>query len=342
MSGLLSFLALACQASPVSLTFRDGAFLVGGSGNVSVVPVRQAPSETPGLDRKNQRWTSRVADSVLTFDTSGLTIVRGGQRSVTRLSSVPTSGKVATKESNEALLKLVADGVRRLEVSAMSGVEILESKVYLLARWEDKDGQTWLEALMVIDLAEPRPLARLIDRLPGGSFAAGVVDDVLASQDGELWALYKKGSQFGMARFKLDQPGPPATVMFGPVVERARISPTGRFVWAHSSTRHGTVVIGFVDMESDGYIEGAEVRGRVAGFFEPAVAKVRTSAGTILVNLATGAQWQAPSDCAVRQTPAGLLVWAPPSGPKRAALHDPHGRILATWVQAAPAQARGG
>ncbi|MCW5940000.1 MAG: hypothetical protein KF884_10220 [Fimbriimonadaceae bacterium] len=336
MTGLFALVALVSQSSPNTLSYQDGAFLVGGSGNTVVVPIRQPATDTAGLDRKNQRWSAQIAGKTLTFDSNGLTIAQGAKKSISRLSSVPTSGKIATKESNEALLKLVADGVRRLEVTALSGVEIIGTKAYLLARWEDKSRNPWLEALLVVDLADAKPQASLIDRLPGFSYAVGLVDDVLAAREDELWALSQKGSQFSLAKFKVGQPGPPAVVPLGPTVERARISPSGRYVWTHTSTRQRTVMIGYADIETQEFVQAAEVRGQVTGFFEPAYSRVKTAKGTALINLFTGAQWEIAADAAVRQTSAGLLVWAPSGEPKRATLHDPHGRVVSLWAQASP------
>jgi hypothetical protein len=146
-----------------------------------------------------------------------------------------------------------------------------------------------------------------------------------------------------LAKFKVGQPGARAVGPLGPTVERARISPSGRYVWTHTTTRQRTVMIGYADLESQEFVQAAEVRGQVTGFFEPAYARVKTAKGTTLINLFTGAHWEIAADAAVRQTSTGLLVWAPSTDPKRATLHDPHGRVVSLWAQAPPpSPSRGG
>lgn len=319
---------LGAQASPAKVAFQDGAFVVSGPLGSEIVAIQKpTPGEDP-IDRKLGRFRTTVQGKTVTFDAKGLTVTQ--KKAVTsRLKSVPTSGKVATKESNAELMKLVAEGRRKLEVSALSGWELLGDDLYLLLRWDDSQKKPWFEALMVMDMSKPAPEARLVGKFSCLSFGQGPVDDVLVSKEGHF--LIVGNGPDGLVLSRLSKDGARHDDKLGSSVSKAKFLPDVRTAWALTSTSYGTNVVGYFETDNPVLHTVSEFRGRMKGILEPAYAVFDTPTGLSMVNMLSGAIKAMPKDSDQRQTANGLLLWTPSVKPTRAELLDSSFRRLAEW-----------
>jgi len=331
MFGTFIFSAVVAQVTPPSVTFDKGAFKVSGGLGQEVVSIDGLKGKTDVVDRSKGRFKLSSAGKVVTFDSAGLTISEKGRSAVSKMAGVPTSGKIATKESNQVLMQMVADKERKLEVSALSGWELIDKTLYMLFRWEDTAKKPWLEALMKIDLTEKKPLARLVGCFEGLSFANARVEDVLIRRADKLALLSNKGETFGVSKFSLD--GKTSTFdSLGVSVGKAKFNDDDATAWTLTPTDYGTNIIGVADLDQSGYHVVSEIRGKMIGVSAPGYARYKTAVGLRMVNLLTGAQMDVQPESGQRQTANGLLMWAPATNPKTATLFDPSFRKLAEWT----------
>ncbi len=338
VSALLLLTAFG-QATTPKLTFQGGAFVVNGASGPEKVLLSTARPAT-GLDRSRGRLTLTLEKKTVTFDARGLTFAVKGTNYTNRLQAVPVSGKIATKESNEALIRAVKDGSRKLEVSALSGWAVQGKELFLLVRWDDKSGKPWLEALVKVDMGSPRPKPDLVGKFDGLSYARGVVDDVLRIKDGTLWFLAGKEDSFGVASMKTDGSDAVHKRMGDPVA-KAELLPGDSTAWTLTPSAYGTSILGFATLDKNEYHLVAEVRGQMRSIVPPCLAEYRSANGEEVVSLRTGALTSMDANAEWRATSSGLLCWWPAKAPTKAVLYDDDFRKLATWDSRAKAATLG-
>lgn len=335
MVGAFVIANLVGQVTPPKLTFRDGAFVVAGAAGVENVSLKQPSEAKSAIDVSKGRFLLKVGSATVWFDSKGLALNEGKRKSVTRLTSVPTSGKIATKESNAELMDLVARKDRSLAVSALSGYEMVDRTLYLLARWEDKDKKPWLEALVKIDTSQSPMRTELVGKLPGRSFGQGVVDDVLFQRGKNLAVLANSEDSFGIARMPLDG-SPPVFEPYGDAVGKAKLTEDGASAWTLTPTAYGTNIVGIADLDQSSYNVVSEFRGKMTSIEGASFALYKVGTKQRLINLKTGAITEIESSSGLKPTSNGLLVYSPVREPVKAQLMDSHFRRLAEWT--APAE----
>lgn len=326
----LSTLLVMAQTSVPKIDFKDGVFVVSGARGTEKVPIAGTKPVSGPLDAKLTRFRYASEGKTVWFDKNGIAYSQKGFRWRSTLRAVPTSGKVATKESNEELVRLLKEGQRKLDVSALSGWAVVDKQVYLLARWDDASKRPWLEALVSIDLSQKRPEPKLAAKWPGLSFATGVVDSALVTKDGALASLANGPENFGRAEFHI-QSGETMFEPLGPRVSKARFVPGTQTVWTLTPTSYGTNLLGLVNVGANSLRTVAEVRGKMKGVVNPAVAQYVGVDGPRWLNLHTGAETAGTMDSQAWGTSNGILVWSPSHDPKSADLFDGSFRKLATW-----------
>ncbi|MBS1723605.1 MAG: hypothetical protein JSS66_11695 [Armatimonadetes bacterium] len=330
MLGAFLLSVLAQQANPPKVTFQDEGFVVSGALGTEIVPLAPKKKLADPVDRSKGTFVLIVKDTKVVFGNKGLSLSRKGFSSTNDLHLVPTSGKIATKDSNAELIKLVAAKKRKLSVSALSGWEAKGEKLVLVARWVDADKKPWLEALIGLDLTEKKPAPHLLGKLSAASFAQGTVDDVLVARGDKLGLLGNKDGKVGLCRFAWNGTGQ-EFVPYGKAVSKAKLDDGGAQAWTLTATPYGTNILGLLDLDEGTAHEVAEIRGKMKAV-ESMCAVFDTGKELRMVSLSTGAQIPLKPDATVRQTANGLLLWAPGPSPKSAALYDQSFRQLTTWT----------
>ncbi|MCW5936552.1 MAG: hypothetical protein KIT11_04515 [Fimbriimonadaceae bacterium] len=336
---MLSSLALLAigQSASATVSFSDGKFIVSGSAGRVLVPLAVEPDPLVA-GRSTDSVTLKNGQVTVSFSKQGLKLTGPGGTRSTTLKEVPVSGKISSRSSNSELMAKVKAGERRLEVTGLSGYELMGDDLYLVARWAGKDGKTWLETLLRVESSgSAAPTATLVGKLPGFTTGRGVVDDVVGSRFGRLVVPTNRDGKLGCAEIAPDGNGP--WTPLSAFVSRALPSADGTKVFGIVATGHKTFLVGFGSVnEANSYHTSAEISGTVMGFYDPHYLAYRNADKVNLVNLSTGATLELTPDSGFRYSSYGMLVWRPEKAPIFATLYDGSFRPTAYWRKPAQSQ----
>lgn len=318
MTVALLGLSLVAQAASPSLKFSGKAFVIQVDGQKEVVPLKENAPPVRSV------WSFRKDDKWAVWDLKrGLTIRSGRRVRSTRLAAVPVSPRLFSREEILATARLISSGARKQDASAIAGAKRIGAKVYLLARWSDRTGKPWLEALIAVDFEDEMPAPKLLGRFDGLSLAKGLVDDKLLILGNQLAIVARMGGGWGVARYD-----PESTVftsvMLGQGLSRYDVL-NHRLGLFQEPTSYGTTRVGRVDL-ANGLRRGLfETRGSASlvDREEPLLFVLRRRGGAWLRNAETGAEVKIPPSARVRKVAAGVIVWSPALKPMFAALYDP-------------------
>lgn len=317
------------------LSFKDGAFKISGAGQPMVFRPGRTTTGNPKLTlfKGSGKW--------VVWDQRGLTIRAGNSSVSSFLPEISTTPKLFDHEqllANSTLIKL---GKRSKHPSGISGWELVDSNLYLLVRWEDQAKQPWLEALVRIDLDEPRPKAALVGKLEGLTIGPLDTSDRLTLRDGQLSALTIDSGTWGLATWDLAA-GKAAFRKLGEGLASCTMAEGGRIVLFCERTSYGTHLVGRLDLASGNRKNLTEARGAVSFIsLNPIVVRIDDATGTSLRTTDTGAELRLPKGLGISNTPKGILTWAPEGQPVRASLFSPKSwTALAVWrLEPQPAEA---
>ncbi len=324
------FLCLPVYQEPVdkpSLRYFQENFIVRVGERRADVPL-QLPKEKPTLSvsfRKNKNYA--------VWDDRGLTIRRGKIAKSTRLEDIATSPKVFDREELLSNLEKFKSKERIKSASALSGAKRVGNSVFFLVRWDGKDGKSWLEVLMSVDLTENGYHPKYHARLPGLTLAEKPIDDRMFVMGERLSAVVQKGDQWGLASFEPDS----STFEFKEIGRKLDSyqplsNRMGAFV---ERTDYGSRIGGKVDLQLLTRKNLVEAKSglKFADKVEPLIAILSKNSDFRLINTDTGAELDLLSSVSMRRTPLGLVVWSPLKSPKRAWLYSPERwEVLAEWV----------
>lgn len=332
---LLWMLTTAAMPSKAALAFSGDHFTVTvGARTEATVPIN--PVRPPARDNVAFRSDS----TFVTWDERGLTVRVGNKANSTRLKQIPTSPRLRDHDAIVGTVTAVRRNKRSLEASALSGSRRLGKSVYLLVRWEDGPGRTWLEALVSIDLSAKSPTPKAIAVLPGISFSSGAVADSLFASPGGVGALIHAGPDWGCWTYHPDTQQADFHRLGTGIEFAAPVSPTlAAFV---EKTDRGTFQAGTVDLESGTRSDAAEAatHWKMLDTSSPPVAEAENDAGRLeLLELTEGAVFLLPDGATVRRAGNFVLVWQGGQKPQRAWLYDPlTWRPAAWWRSSASAK----
>lgn len=323
-------LCLSVYQKPVdkpTLNYFQENFIVRIGDKREIVPLT-LPKDKPVLSvsfRKNKNYA--------VWDDRGLSIRIGKTAKSTRLEDIATSPKAFSAEELAENVDLIQKKQRTRGATALSGAKRVGNLVFFLARWEEKGGKPWLEALVSIDLTEDTFHPKFHARLPGLTLADKKIDDRLFVLSDRLSAVSRKSDQWGVTSFDPDA-GKFEFKELGKNLESfqplsARV---GAFV---ERTDYGAKVGGRVDLTSLARKNLVEGKGtlKFADKSEPLIALFSKGSQVRLLNTDTGAELELLSSVAMRRTPLGLVVWSPFNNPKRAWLYSfERWSQLAEWV----------
>lgn len=312
-------LCLSVYQQPVdkpSINYFQENFIVRVGAKRETVPL-QLPREKPVLSvsfRKNKNYA--------VWDDRGLTIRIGKEAKSTRLDAIATSPKAFSTEEIIQTAGLIEKKQRTKGATSLSGAKRVGNLVFFLARWEEKDGKPWLEALVSVDLTESTFHPKFLARLPGLTLSSKKIDDSLFVLSDRLSAVSRRDQQWGINSFNADS-GEFEFKELGRGLESYQpLSPRiGAFV---EKTSYGARVGGRVDLSTLARKNLVEGKGsmKFADTQEPLIALLSTGSNVKLTNTNTGAQLDLLSSTAMRRTPLGLVVWSPFNNPRRAWLYS--------------------
>ena len=326
-------LALAFLAQP-QLSFAGGEFTVIDGEQKVTVPLSAAE---PPKAFKGDKLNMRIGDTLVTFDQRGLGIQYRGKGGFTTLAYMPTSPKIFSAEEIARNTELAKSGERPARVSAVSGFEIVNDKLYLLLRWEEKSGKPWLETLVDVDTSGDAPKIGLIGRFGGFSFTSGAVSDELYSSGTKLFALLRgiDGLAIGTCDTTM---GTTAFKKLGPIVDQ--VNRMGALFYTVTKTPYGMKSVGVVNPTPERFRAVLETRGDVIATAVTGVLLVREEGRDSLFSVVSGAKMPVEKDAGFAETPFGVIVWTPRARPTSAFLRETGGwRKLSEWkASARPAE----
>ncbi|HVL37912.1 MAG TPA: hypothetical protein VM328_00850 [Fimbriimonadaceae bacterium] len=316
----LAMAALLSGQAPTkpTISYQNSAFVLTSATAKVTVPIRPEPVKAPPnvMFRRDQAFA--VWDAA-----RGITVRVGSYVYSTKLAEVAVTRKLFSPLQIRETSRLVVEGKRTREATALSGARRLGKDVYFLVRWDDSpQNRPWLEALMKVDLSEPRPKPQLLGRFDGLSMATRSLDDRLLVIGDTLGIVTRLGDSWGVARFE------PASGTFTSQAIGQRLlsyaSLTPRVIMFVEQTPHKTTLLGRADLGSGARRELYESRGSISILDKssPVVALIKHEGRLTMHNVETGAQSQGLAGGDVRRTPLGLLHWAPADQPKTAMLLD--------------------
>lgn len=330
LASLVAGTVLAQQNPLREITFSNSVFTIKGpEGNsqVSTLPQFQAMNTTTG-----QLWLP-MDKYVLTFNEKGFGFRRDNKVTYADYSYIPLVPDFSPTEQIEFTKREVANKRRSLSVSAISGWEKIGSHVYVLMRWDDKSGRSWLEALVDIDFSGKAPMARLVGGFDGMSTAKGRVNDKLISENGKLYIVVNGESKATLCTYDPAK-GEFSSKEISSYYTDSKLIEGSLYGMGFELTPAKTLLVNLIDREQGNSRTVAEVRGSIYGLYAPAILHYGNSNRKVLLNLTSGAEMVVPSGCGLQAVDAGILLWTPKEKPTAAALYSAGSfRTLARWVK---------
>jgi hypothetical protein len=321
----VTILALVCIFSQVN--HRVGKPTVRLANDRFVISVGRNSEEVrfDKLDRAApDHILFRSDQTFAAWDKRGLTVRSGRRTLTTQLKEIPVSPRLRSRQSIRATLDEVKTNDRSLDASAISGARRVGKTVYFVARWEDGPGETWLEALVEVNLASSKPEPHALAILPGESFSKGLISDNLIGGAAGLRILLHTGANWGVWDYPLDGTSP----TFKPVGEGIKYAApfAAERACYVEKTKNGAFVAGTVDLDTGVRSDTDESNSpwHMAELGDPPLAeKDNKDRGRDLLNVTSGADLTLAPDCDFRRCKAGVLVWAGGKHPTKAWLYDP-------------------
>ncbi|MDI9636704.1 hypothetical protein QPK87_09795 [Kamptonema cortianum] len=316
------------QASNPTITLQDGVFSVKGADGEVEVPIQTGGG---AMNEAAGRLWLPVAGRVVTFDHYGVGIRENNKLSTSTYPEIATTSKLFTKDEADEINRSVAREERTLDLAALSGWEKVGSKAYLLLRWEMKSGEPWLEALLELDLSTRTPIAKLLGRFEGFSYARGRVNDKLVHENGELLVLTRIGEDVRVCAYSIAK-GEFRYESVGQGIGDLKLIEGSQFGLCIGKSPAGTVLVSLIDRKRAQIREAAEVRGTILGAYAPSLLHFFDGSSYHLRNLDSASELNVPKDCGIASAGDGVLIWTPKVRPMSAGLYSPSSfRLLARW-----------
>lgn len=319
--------ASLAQASPRKITLANRSFIVDSPEGSFTVATEGRPSS---VDVDNTTWKITVGPTTYTFTKAGLTTTSRNRTTALDLSALATTPKLFGADEIAQNENYIRNATRSAAPSAISGWAVSNKTLFLLPRWVDASGKTWLEAVVALDPEDPGSYT-LVGRFKGLTTASGFAVDRMEVAGGILAAMTEAEGGIGVATLNpIDSKA--SFRLIGPKVTDAQFVPDSAFAVTREPSNAGTTVLGLLDTQTWNWRRTAEIRGTVVDFLQPSIVRYRYAGKERLLNLATGSELPLPAECGVDATPAGVLLWIPQGAPLQARLYSSSTfRTLASW-----------
>lgn len=246
--------------------------------------------------RRDTKWA--------VWDQRGLTIRVGNAATSTKLGDIAVSPKAFSREQILKNLDLFGQKARYKESDSLSGSVRIGTLCYFVPRWTDSAGQTWLEALVVVDLADTKPKPTFLGRFKGVTAAYKPIDEKLFIVKDKLAVVSKEGDTWGLSSFD-------------DVNRSFEFSPLGSNLVSYfrggyfiESTSYGTYIVGQIDLGSGVRKNLFETRTKMVDLSDGSTyAIIRAKESTVVKNLKTGGQVTHGPNAYIAPIDKYLLVW---------------------------------
>jgi len=311
-----------------TLDFRDGCFRLSASRKSVELPLKSLAK------KKLEALIEKSEAKIVVWDRRGLTI-RSGKRSLqTKFEDYPVSAKLLEANVIRSNASKFTSGEYRRAAAGLSGSLRVGEKLYLLPRWEARNGASWLEALVEIDLSQDLPKPQLIGSYKGLSLGKGLIDHELAAWQDQIVVVTQSDSEWGVARYLTSNSEFKFEVVGSKLLEH-QWRPD-RLLFAEP-TSYGMTVAGTYNLKSELRRDSIETRGLVSFLpLEADTALIRFKSTTYVRSMTTGAESRLVGDTSFMPTELGLMVYGPPNDPVRATIYDPMTwKPMVKWVRPA-------
>lgn len=238
------------------------------------------------------------------WDQRGLTIRSGNKAFSTKLGDIAVSPRAFQKEQILKSLELFGQRVRYKDSDSLSGSVRIGTKCYFVPRWTDTSGQTWLEALVMVDLADKTPKPAFLGRFKGTTAAYKPIDDKLFIVRDKLAVVSKEGETWGLSSFEEEKKGFEFSPLGSNLISYFR---GGYFI---ESTSYGTYIVGQIDLSSGVRKNLFETRTKMVDLSDGSMfAVIRGKENTVVKNLKTGGQVTHGPNAYIAPVDKYLLVW---------------------------------
>lgn len=270
------------------------------AGKKSTVNADEDPSKEKVIDhiayRRDDRWA--------VWDSRGLTVRDGAKASSTKLGDIAVSPRAFTRDEILKNLDFFKAKKRAKDSDSLSGSVRIGTKCFFLPRWTAKDGETWLEALVVVDLAESNPKPKFLGRFKGFSSSFRPIDDKLFVVKDQLSIVSKQGDTWGLSSYDNAQ----SSFEFNPL--GSNLVSYFRGGYFLESTSYGTYIVGQIDLGTGVRKNLFETRSKTVELTDgSALAILRSKDNTVIKNLKTGGQVTHSANAYVTPVNNYVLVW---------------------------------
>jgi hypothetical protein len=326
LTAVLLALGLSLQAE-AKLDYRNGDFIIRSNGATLRAVATPAndfdPRSDQGLNKPLNRIVFRKDDAFAVWDSRGLSVRKAGRLFSTRLPEIALTRKLFSVDEILTTRTLIFMQFRNPLADRLLGARRVGSKAYFLIGWTDASGQSWLEALVSVDLDAEQPRPSLVGRFPGRAARMSGDPNRLRLVDGAPSAIITDAEgRWGLSRL-VGEEGAFDFAPLGSSLESVRIHSggLGSFVEA---TPYGSRILGRFDLRHKAAKRLMETRGLPAllDLETPWLAIAHEEGGAWLHNLDSGAKLRLPEPCGLRRTKLGLLVWSPRINPTSATLFE--------------------
>jgi hypothetical protein len=265
----------------------------------------------------------RRDDAWAVWDERGLTVRKGKKAISTKLGDIAVSPRAFERDEILKTLEHFQKGTRKKESDALSGSLRFGTKCYFLPRWTARDGATWMEALVLVDLADETPKPQFFK---GVTSAYRPIDDKLFLVQERIAAVTSEGDTWGLSTIETAK----SKIEFSPL--GANLVSYYRGGYFLENTSYGTNIVGQIDLNSGLRKNLFETRSKMISIRDGSpYAVVREKGVTVVKNLKTGGQITHGANAYVAMFDKYVLVWTR-DRKTTAWLYDP-----ARWTQVATA-----
>jgi hypothetical protein len=311
------------------LRYSNGTFIIRDSGKSLQVPAISGRAQPSRVEyRKDENYA--------VWDSRGLTIRKGARTKTSRLADIALTPKLFSRDEIIGNRDLIAQGVRSKNADAISGSKRIGDKVYFLARWDDKYGEAWLEALVQVDFADNGLQAKLLGKFDGLTTSNHKADELLFSDPGNLRVMIRKvDKSWGIGAYELSSGKFSFKECGQNLLFTWRLEP--QLALVEERTAYDSKILSRLDVDNGASRPLREFQGSASLISSeaPVILQLETPTGNLVQNLDTAAEL--PVSRSENVTPAGksVIVWSK-ADPSKAALYDPiRWNRLATAVAAA-------
>ncbi len=269
-------------------------------GKVDSINADEDPSREKAVDhvayRRDNRWA--------VWDDRGLTVRDGAKVMSTKLGEISVSPRAFAHDEIVNNLSLFKSKKRTKDSDSLSGSTRLGTKCYFVPRWTARDGNTWLEALVMVDLAEANPKPKFLGNFKGFSSSYKPIDEKLFIVKDQLSIVTRQGDTWGLSSYDEAQ----STFEFNPL--GSNLVSYFRGGYFLESTSYGTYIVGQIELASGNRKNLFETRSKSVELTDGSpLAVLRTKDSTIIKNLRTGGQVSHSANAYVSSVNNYVLIW---------------------------------